>query len=688
MSQLKVYIGRCPNEDFEQNVLRVVTIAATIVYLYFQGVFNNPLNAYFTITYFSALVIVSISVLIFASLLIFPRFHVSRRLIGMVLDISFCTYAMIGSEEQGAPLFFVYYWVCVGNGVRWGVGYLYSATLLSLSGFCLVLLFTEYWIDHKNLAVGILFGLVIIPVFVAHLLKRLNKAIVAEKRANEAKSIFLANVSHEMRTPLNGIKGYIELIQKEKLSNKVRDYLEPVILSVNNLHSEINNILDISKIEAGEMATTSEPVYIKNTIESEVAILRPLAERKRLKLIVTFSDCLPIVVSTDESAIRKITRNLIENSLKFTSLGKVSLNVNATLISGMNYLIRFVVEDTGIGIPPDVMEEIFIPFKQADSGVNRKYEGTGLGLSITKNLVTQLGGGISISSKYNQCTAVTVEIPMVALDDDEAVATDLTTGEIRIDASGAKVLVVDDNDINRNLLKAILETQNFNVDTADSGNLALKMLENCNQDVYRMIFVDIHMPGMDGIETINSMKNISALELPPIVAVTADVFGLKSGNFGSADFDSILIKPIEEFSLRELSARYFPEYISTPSVSVQSLPEDEMHTNILDRDRGLELASGSEELWRRSVNRFLELLLEQIEVMQDAITAQNLAQVSEVAHHIKGSAQYIGANSLCRCVERLEELAVQGSESGCSSQLELLKDEYRKLRSTFDSLIG
>jgi signal transduction histidine kinase/DNA-binding response OmpR family regulator len=671
----------CPDTESEQAFIRIVVILVIIAYLYVAGAYTSPTGKEFNFfSWLAFLNAISIVVWIFFH----PGKLIVRRIYSLLSDNLFVSMLMYFGEEKSIILFTIYIWVTIGYGFRYGVKYLYLSMLASIVLFTALILWTKYWGDDVFASsIGVLLSMIVVPLYTIKLINNLRSAIDRADKANQAKDRFLATVSHEMRTPLNGIKGYIDLIKREKLSDKVSSYLEPVELSANNLQNNINNILDYSKMEAGKMTTTSEAVNLNRTVESEVAVLKPLAERKGLTLIMMSDPGMPDAVSTDEAAIRSIVQNLVSNAIKFTPEGDVSVSLVATQQPDRSFVVRLVVRDTGIGIPQEAVDQLFTPFVQLDSGANRQYEGTGLGLCIIQKLAAQLGGRVSIESAPDEYTEVTVEIPVTELEPGDLPLQDTGSGEIGVDAAGKKALVVDDNEINRSLLKALLEFLGFEVETADSGKSALGIF---SPNVYQIVFIDIHMPGMDGIETVNKIRSLHATGETPLVAVTADVIGLRNGEFGAADFDAVLTKPIDEYTLRKLVAKCFIEIETGLDTTKSEFNVDEKHADTLDRKRGVEFASGSEELWKNSVRRMLEMLPVQIEQLIEALAIQDFGTIQETSHFIKGSAQYVGAHSLCRCVERLEGLAKRNSVSDCSIQLDLLKEEYRKLQMIFESL--
>jgi len=671
----------CPDTESEQAFVRVGVVLAIIAYLQLSGAYKIPSGQAFLSFSWTAFVN---SVAIVAWIYHRPKKLILRRIYSLLSDTAFVSVLMFFGEEKSIVLFTIYIWVTIGYGFRYGVQYLYISMFASALFFSYLILTTEYWGgDVLPFSIGVLLSLVVVPMYTTKLINNLRSAIERADKANQAKDRFMANMSHEMRTPLSGILGYIDLIQKEELSAKLKSYLEPIKISANHLLSEINNILDVSKIEAGEMTIASGPVNLKETIDSVVAVLKPRAEGKGLELQVVLEPSLPDCIDSDQVALRKVIQNLIGNSIKFTESGTVSLVAESTHQDGRNHNVRFVVRDTGIGIDPEEAEQIFAPFRQVESGANRKYEGTGLGLSITKSLVSQLNGRISVKSELKKYTEVVVEIPAVALDIEASRSRNHGANEIVFDVGDSEVLVVDDNEINRNLLKAMLESLGFKVDTEDSGKSALGVRQ---VDRYKLIFIDIHMPGMDGIETTNRLRHSWKLRLPPVVAITADVVGLKNGDFDAAEFDAILTKPIDEYSLGELVVRNFPELQSEIGVREHMSAKQKLSVDVLDRERGVEFASGNERLWCESVARLLEMFPEQLESMKAAADAEDWAEVQETAHHIKGSARYVGANSFGSSIEQLEQFAIQGSSSYCLGQIEILQKEYFKLRSASESL--
>lgn len=352
-------------------------------------------------------------------------------------------------------------------------------------------------------------------------LKESNKTLeqqVAERtrsllRASEAKSAFLAKMSHEIRTPLNGTLGManIGLRETKEVESKVR--FRQILDSGQHLLGIINDILDVSKIEAGKLVIESEPFQLINLVEEAISMLAERAADKYLKLSVDFGPNLPGWVTGDSMRVRQILLNLLSNALKFTSEGGVAISV--TYESGV---VHFKVSDTGIGIGEEQITRLFSPFEQADSSITREYGGTGLGLSISCNLAKLMAGDIHVESKEGEGSCFILKLPLSVAE---------VTGETRFDQlkiepnrlAGLRILVVDDIEINRIILEDLLEYEAAEVMFAEDGQLAVDRVREVGVDKVDIVLMDIQMPVMDGYEATRRILKL-APDLP-IIGVTA-----------------------------------------------------------------------------------------------------------------------------------------------------------------------
>ncbi|MEW8625874.1 MAG: ATP-binding protein [Candidatus Thiodiazotropha sp.] len=370
---------------------------------------------------------------------------------------------------------------------------------------------------------------------------QLIEAKERSERASEAKNQFLANVSHELRTPLNGIMGFTELLQEEHLDQKHNHYVSQIGKAAKSLLHIVNDILDITSIESGQISLNEEPFSLHTEMEEILAIMRPIAERKNLALKLCIDDQLQKRLYGDANRLRQIVSNLISNAIKYTESGYVSLNIKLLKSSSKRVWLRFEVEDTGIGIAEDGLSTIFDNFTRVENFETRKTEGAGLGLAIVKSLVLKMNGELDVSSRLNEGSCFSLELPLkVCAKDDLCMQPPRTACITEQQRQNFHVLVVDDNEINRMLLCAFLAKLGNPYAVASNGYEALAQIRNNRFDV---VLMDIQMPDISGMDVASRLRAESTT-IPILIATTAHAFPEQHQTILDAGFSDLLTKPV------------------------------------------------------------------------------------------------------------------------------------------------
>ena len=713
---------------------------------------------------------------------------------GMLIDTTGVTAVMLVGGMAAAPFYPILLWIIFGHGFRFGRRYLFASSVMALSLFSLVIYLNPSWRMVPALDVAMVVALVVLPAYVSTLLGKLEQAVWRAEEANKAKSRFLAVVSHEFRTPLNAVIGLSDLLRRQERDDDRSEMLGTIRTAAGNILGLVDAVLDAAKIEAGRFTVVAEPYDLHRVLGALRGLLEQQAHARGLWLRLVLDPRVPPFLIGDAGALRQVLTNLVANALKFTETGGVTIRIALHPDTAGNDRIGFAIEDTGIGIPPDLQERIFESFTQAEDTTNRTYGGTGLGLTIAKDLVELMNGRLSLQSEAGSGTSFSFDLPLRLAEatefpalsaqgtvavlgrgtlaarahaairaggfssqpaddlgtavllmrrgngrrllvltewdaDDQAEVLDMVTSRIegsvdivaiqpeaqkvpgfvlaalspdRLESDlatlvraalaphqgnpatavpipnateyPARILVAEDNLTNQQVVRRILEWAGHEVVIVGSG---LDAVDRIAVERFDLVLMDLNMPGMGGIEALKLLR-FTEDDLPPVVALTADVTEATVEACKEVGFSDYAMKPIDTPVLLAMIDRLIAAsrpvdadaatQVSRPAVplnmteivrSLETRPSTRIQSvvtlqssgdgpPVLDRRKldGLAMLDQGDGFVDEVIETFILEARETVAAIEAAVRQANHKAIHDHAHALRSSAAHVGATGL------------------------------------------
>jgi len=525
----------------------------------------------------------------------------------------------------------------------------------------------------------------------------LERALHMEESANKVKSAFLANMSHEIRTPINTIIGMGTMITRESKENATLEYARNIRSASKTLLALVNDILDFSKIESGNLELVLGEYDLTVLINDLVNMMQGRAEDKHLAFNMRINPRIPRYLYGDDVRLEQIMINILSNAIKYTNEGSVTFVMDYDQISEGLIALKVSVLDTGIGIKEDEIEKLFSPYQRIDEQRNKKVEGTGLGMSITKSLLEKMNSSLSVSSIYGHGSTFSFIVNQEVRGHEQVGdykeslrSSNQADDRESFHAPKAKILVVDDVDMNLMVAKSLLKRIRVNVDTAPSGKEAIKL---CMNKAYDIIFLDAMMPDLSGAETLHAIREDCELNKnAPIIVLTANAVKGAKEEYLAEGFDNYLSKPIDGVQLEEMIKNYLPENLIEEAGALQTSEEEyEAEDSIIEKLMAIEeldvesgiVAAGDKDTYEIVCKSFYDTAVSRIQMIKDYYESNDIENYTIQVHALKSSARLIGAVDLSAKAFELEmagkELRTDIIKANTDSVINIYRSIFDKL---------
>jgi two-component system sensor histidine kinase RpfC len=675
---LRALFARAPAQELNQAKLRLAVPTLAIAWLLGDLLFTGDLEPrewgglYVALGFFAFALAVIVHILATGDTR--HKVTVARRFLGIFADNLVNTLFMLVMGEGGAIVSGIYLFVTFGNGFRYGRLYLHVSQALSILGFGVVLRFSPFWSQHDLVGFGFLISIFVLPFYVGTLAERIKHAKQLADEANAAKGRFLANVSHEMRTPLNGVLAMTDLLRETQLAASQREIVDTLSTSAELALAQIEEILDAAKLEAGGVQLETRPFDMGKLLMGAVKVVLPQARYKGLVINTEVAPEASGWFLGDGHHLRQVLLNLLSNAVKFTERGEITLRARVTNNVNGVAMVRVEVQDTGIGIPRDKQETIFDAFAQADDSVTRVYGGTGLGTTIARQLVSLMGGHLGLTSAEGVGSTFWVDVPLPV---SEALGIDLA-GELAATRNvmapahalkagqgatvhkirGARVLVAEDNPTNQRVTQMILESGGHIPTIVSNGEDALDALERAKFDI---ALFDLSMPLVSGLEAMK-LYRFAAVNPIPIIMLSANVTTEAVGDCLRAGAAEFVAKPVRASLLLDAIERNLADreesFAPAPPVRSEERPALTVVDNPpLDPVVMGELANFSSDptFVERLIVGFRADCVRLVAQLQDGLAQRKYESVKDAAHALRGGAGSVGATQLMQFATRVDK---------------------------------